>query len=159
MRQRPIPREQSIISPYMWSSILIGGISIACISLYLLLSDYVKTLFIRNGVPSTEVFFSAFFGFYIFITTINAFNVRTKKVQLFDNITKNRGFGMVILVIFVVQMVFTYLGGNLLRTVPLTLTEWGYIFGMCFIIIPIDLMRKVIVKKLLPRKNKKIKTE
>jgi len=66
---------------------------------------------------------------------------------------------MVILVIFVVQMVFTYLGGNLLRTVPLTLTEWGYIFGMCFIIIPIDLMRKVIVKKLLPRKNKKIKTE
>jgi magnesium-transporting ATPase (P-type) len=159
MKQKPIPRETAIISPYMWSSILIGGACIACVSIFLLLSTFVRTFFVRNGVASEEVFFSAFFGFYIFITTINAFNVRTKKLALLENITANRGFFIVIVVIFVVQMVFTYLGGNVLRTVPLTLREWGYIFGVCFIIIPIDLLRKIAVKKFLPKRNMKIKTE
>jgi len=159
MKQKPIPRDTAIISPYMWSSILLGGSSIACVSLYLLLSAFVRTLFARNSLPSEEVFFSAFFGFYIFITTINAFNVRTKKLDLLDNITGNRGFIVVILIIFVVQMVFTYLGGSVLRTVPLTLSEWGYVFGMCFVIIPIDLLRKIIMKKVLKKKNIKVKTD
>jgi calcium-translocating P-type ATPase len=155
MYQKPIPRLTAIISPYMWSSIIIGGFSVACVSIFILLSEYVKTFFVRDSVPSLEVFFSAFFGFYIFITTINAFNVRTKRLNLFENVTANRGFIMVVISIFIVQMVFTYLGGKYLRTVPLTITEWGYIFGMCFIIIPIDLIRKVLVKKIFPSKKKK----
>jgi len=81
MRQNPIKRDEPIISPYMWSSILVGGFSVASISLFLLMNDYVKTFFVRDSIPSIEVFFSAFFGFYIFITTINAFNVRTKKTN------------------------------------------------------------------------------
>jgi len=159
MKHKPIPRDSPIISPYMWSSFILGGTSIACVSLYLLLSTFVRTLFVRNSLPSEEVFFSAFFGFYIFITTINAFNVRTKKLALLDNITGNRGFFVVIVIIFVVQMVFTYLGGSVLRTVPLTLSEWGYVFGMCFVIIPVDLLRKIIVKKVLKKENRNIKVK
>jgi len=151
MRQNPIKRDEPIISPYMWSSILVGGISIASISLFFLMNNEVKTLFVRNSIPSMEVFFSAFFGFYIFITTINAFNVRTKKTNLLANITGNRGFFSVIVTIFVIQMIFTYLGGSVLRTVPLLAEEWGYIFLACFLIIPIDLLRKVVVKPLIKK--------
>jgi calcium-translocating P-type ATPase len=154
MNQKPIRRDEAIVSPYMWTSILTGGISVAMCSIYFLMSDDIKELFVRDGKPNYEVFLSAFFGFYIFITTINAFNVRTKKFNLSDNITGNRGFFGVITVIFVVQMIFTYLGGNVLRTVPLTLEEWGYIFKGCFIIIPLDLIRKAIVKPILKNRRK-----
>jgi calcium-translocating P-type ATPase len=154
MKQKPIRRNESIVSPYMWSSILTGGISIAMCSIYFLMSDNIKQLFVRDGKPDYAVLVSAFFSFYIFITTINAFNVRTKKFNLSDNITGNRGFFGVIAVIFIVQMLFTYLGGNVLRTVPLILEEWGYIFGMCFIIIPLDLIRKVIVKPILKTRRR-----
>jgi len=159
MNQNPILRDEPMISPYMWSSILTGGFSIALFSLFFLMSGDVKGLFVRDNLPSIEVFFSAFFGFYIFITTINAFNVRTKKLNLLDNITGNRGFFTVIAVIFIVQMIFTYLGGNWLRTVPLLLVEWVYVFGFCFIIIPVDLFRKIIVKPLLKRKSVQIKVK
>jgi len=154
MKQKPIRRDEAIVSPYMWSSILTGGLSVALCSLYFLMSDNIKQLFVRDEKPNNEAFLSAFFGFYIFITTINAFNVRTKKINLFDNITGNRGFFGVITVIFIVQMVFTYLGGNVLRTVPLTLGEWGYVCGMCLIIIPLDLLRKFIVKPILKKRKR-----
>jgi calcium-translocating P-type ATPase len=67
MKQKPIPRETAIISPYMWSSILIGGASIACVSIFLLLSTFVRTFFVRNGVASEEVFFfRVFWILYIY---------------------------------------------------------------------------------------------
>jgi len=74
-----------------------------------------------------------------------------RRKRIIDNITHNRGFFSVIVTIFVVQMIFTYLGGSVLRTVPLLPEEWGYIFLASFLIIPIDLLRKVVVKPLIKK--------
>ncbi|HIL88826.1 MAG TPA: hypothetical protein EYM25_08995, partial [Deltaproteobacteria bacterium] len=39
---------------------------------------------------------------------------------------------------------FTYFGGEILRTVGLTLQEWLYVLGFAFIIVPVDLARKFL---------------
>ena len=46
--------------------------------------------------------------------------------------------------IFLLQTTFTYYGGEVLRTVGLTLQEWGYVLAFAIIIIPLDLARKFL---------------
>jgi magnesium-transporting ATPase (P-type) len=152
MHDKPVRRDEAIVSPYMWSSFVLGGCFIAGLSILFLVNDGVLDLFQRNGQNNQEVFLTAFFAWYIFITTVNAFNVRTRKVNVFENIFKNPGFLLVLIVIFVVQMLFTYIGGSVLRTVPLNLNEWGIIIPACFVIIPFDIFRKVCVAPWLPKR-------
>ena len=52
---------------------------------------------------------------------MNAFNVRVDSVNLFDHLTKNRGFIEINAMIIVIQVIMTYVGGRVLRVVPLTL--------------------------------------
>jgi len=76
---------------------------------------------------------------------INAFNVRTENLNLFENLKQNPGFLRVMLMIFGLQIVFTYIGGTILRTTPLTLQEWMYVLGFALLIIPVDLVRKTVL--------------
>uniref|UniRef100_A0A6B2KX22 Calcium-transporting ATPase n=1 Tax=Arcella intermedia TaxID=1963864 RepID=A0A6B2KX22_9EUKA len=152
MHEKPVRRDEAIVSPYMWSSFILGGCFIAFLSISILSSEYCASFFQRNGLPDQDVFLTAFFGFFIFITTMNAFNVRTRKLNILDGIWLNPGFLLVLVVIFVVQMSFTYIGGSVLRTVPLTVKEWVVIFSVCFVIIPFDLLRKIVIAPWLPKK-------
>ena len=54
----------------------------------------------------------------------NAFNVRTDSLNVLQNIQQNKAFLQVMVLIVVVQIGMTYLGGGLLRTAPLQLQEW-----------------------------------
>lgn len=146
MQERPIERTESIITGTMWSSILAGGFFIALMSIGFLTSDGVEQLFMRNGAPSEEVFLTAFFCFFIFMTDFNAFNVRTHKINLLEHITANTGFLLVVLLIFVVQVTFTYVGGPVLRTVGLTAHEWGIIVACASVVIPFDILRKALLR-------------
>jgi len=155
MHDKPTQRSESIISPYMWSSFTVGGIFIAFMSICFLISPQVKVLFTRPGADPAQtdaVFLTAFFAFYIFITTVNAFNVRTPHLNIFENLSKNKGFLAVLTLIFFVQIVFTVIGGKLLRTVPLLSDEWLYIIAMSFVIIPLDLVRKLALVPFLPER-------
>lgn len=155
MSEKPIRRDEAIISPEMWSSILINGVFVAFSSMFFLMSDWVASLFTRNGLITGKlaesVFLTAFFSFFIFMNVINALNVRTPKLNLFDHITANMGFVGVLVLIFVVQIVFAYVGGRVLRTVPLLAGEWLTVIALAAIVIPFDLVRKVVVAPMLPK--------
>jgi len=150
MKERPIRRDSPIISFSMWSSILVNGGFIAFLCTIFLTYDPVRELFLRDGKPDEEVFLTAFFTFFIFLTNFNAFNVRTVKTNIFDHMFDNRGIVIVVALIFTVQIVFTYIGGNFLRTVGLTTNEWILITGASMIIIPFDIMRKIVMSKVSP---------
>jgi len=120
----------------------------------IIVSTSTPPLFLRDGRPSEKVFLTAFFAFFIFLTNFNAFNARTPKINIFDHITENRGFVGVVILIFAVQITFTYLGGNLLRTEGLTLNEWLMVIGASLLIIPFDMMRKVIMHRLFGHPTK-----
>ncbi|GAM23189.1 hypothetical protein SAMD00019534_063640 [Acytostelium subglobosum LB1] len=149
MKNKPTKRDQDIITPRMWMAILSGGPFIWAMSVAFLTNDNVEAYFTRNGIPSEPAFLTAFFAFFIFLAVINAFNVRTHKLNLFEHILENKGFIIVVLFIFVVQIVFTYIGGRVLRTVGLELNEWVAIIAASLTIIPFDLVRKTISHSVL----------
>ena len=149
MNEKPIPKGESLISGDMWSAILIDGIFMASISIYFLTSDFVAGLFVCDAVrcPDPElnlVLLTGFFGFFVFMNNFNKFNARTEGLNLFEHITENRNFLVVVILIFFLQTSFTYFGGEVLRTVGLTLEEWFYVLAFAITIIPLDLSRKLL---------------
>ncbi len=148
MHEQPIPKDEPLINKDMWSSILINGIIAATASMIFLNYAPIRELFSRgldiNSKEAEAIFLTAFFGFFVFMHAFNTFNARTESLNLFEHILKNRLFLGVIVAIFTVQTTFIYIGGEVLRTVPLQPMEWLYITIFAIILIPIDLTRKLI---------------
>jgi len=150
MDEKPVARDAHIITVNMWSSIIINGLFIAFLCIAALLYQPLRLFFVRDGIPSEKVFLTAFFCFFIFLTNFNAFNARTPKINIFDHITGNVGFVGVVALIFGVQILFTYIGGNFLRTEGLTPQEWFLVIGASALIIPFDMVRKTVMTRFIP---------
>ncbi len=102
----------------------------------------------ESGVLASDLFkyvFTGYFALFIFIAVFNAFNARTDKLDLFDNLGKNKGFLKILGIIVVVQVGMTYLGGAVMSCYGLTATQWLVIIGLALTIIPVDIIRKLIV--------------
>ncbi len=157
MHEKPKRRNEPIISRNMMSEIIVGAGWTFALSLVMLIlgsfptGDPVSYLeswgFIRDvqiGGETHAILHTAYFAFFIFIAVFNAFNARTEKLNLFDNLTKNKGFLTVFGIIAVVQIAMTYLGGAILSGYGLNITEWLLVLVMAISIIPVDLIRKAI---------------
>lgn len=140
MLEKPIPKDEPLINKDMWSSILINSSIAAAMSIIFLTYAPIKELFSR----SVDVHLTAFFSFFVFMHTFNIFNSRTQGLNLFEHLLDNKLFLMVIFIIFTVQISFIYIGGEVLRTVPLQAIEWLYVLMFALILIPVDLFRKQI---------------
>lgn len=145
MQEKPKRRDEHIVSKYMWSSILTGSLWTFALSLMFILTSFSHGLFRADAAD--KYLLTGYFAFFIFISVFNAFNARTEKMNLFDNIGKNKGFLWVMGLIVVVQIIMTYFGGVVLRCFGLNATEWIFVLVAAFTIIPIDLIRKAIVGK------------
>lgn len=139
MKEKPKKREEHIITKDMWSSILINGFYVAALSVLFLKSTWIESFF-----HSKEAFMTGFFGFFVFIHNFNKFNARVEEMDLMDHIFENKGFLKIVGLIFGVQIILTYFGGDVFRTVALQPKEWLFITILSFSIIPVDLLRKSI---------------
>lgn len=159
MKEKPKRRNEPIISKYMMSQIITGaGWSFILSAAMLILGNYPgDTSFLEGwglireplGIAreldgAHAILHTAYFAFFIMIAVFNAFNARTEKLNLFDNLGKNKGFLIVFGIIAAVQVVMTYVGGTILSGWGLNLTEWLLVLGMAISIIPIDIIRKAI---------------
>ena len=88
-----------------------------------------------------------FFGLFIFIGIFNSFNARTHRLNLFAHLKENKVFIFVISFIVIVQVLLIYFGGNLFRTVGLTFKEFEIMFLLSMTVIPIDFLRKYLLRK------------
>jgi len=156
MNEPPVNREENILTKYMSSAILTSGLFITFFSIFFLTFPPFKEIFIRNGVPDADVHLTAFFNLFIFMIIFNAFNVRTEKLNLFEHIGENTSFILVMTGILALQVLFTYIGGNILRTTPLNINEWILIVLMSLLIIPVDMIRKVIMKATMSEKDRHV---
>ena len=91
---------------------------------------------------------TAFFGLFIFLAIFNSFNARTHRLNLFANIFRNKAFLLIVSLIIVVQLFLIYCGGSIFRTTGLTLLEFQIMIFLAFLIIPFDLLRKIVLKKI-----------
>lgn len=142
MEEPPKKRSEAIINRYMLNEILVTGIYSSLLCLIFLKSDYISSLF-RNG----EYLMTAFFGLFIFISIFNSFNARTDRLNILGNIIKNKMFICVILFIVIVQVIMIYYGGSVFRTSGLNYKEFIVMILISFTVIPIDIIRKLILKK------------
>lgn len=158
MKEKPKKRSESIVSKNMWASIITGSLWMVLLGIILLIFTPVQKIFVDGA--STDKLFSmpnfsndnylvlgtAFFAFFIFSAVFNAFNARTDKINLFENINGNKGFLKILAIIAVIQVAMTYLGGSILRCHGLDAVQWLVVLGMAISIIPVDLLRKAIMK-------------
>ena len=144
MQEKPKRRDEKIVSPYMWSQILTDSLWVFFISMLFLLTPVFDGFF-RAGENGMYVL-TGYFTFFIFAAVFNAFNARTEQLNLLDNIGENKGFLKILLLIVVIQVIMTDFGGVILRCFGLTLSEWAVVLVLAATIIPIDLIRKLIVR-------------
>lgn len=161
MAEKPKSRKEPIVNKYMWSEIITGALWIFALSLVMLITGidpsndtfrtdgFMANLFREytagDAEDSTKYLLTGYFCFFIFAAVFNAFNARTEKMNLMDNIGRNKGFLKILGIITVVQVLMTYLGGAVLDCYGLNLTEWIVVLVMAVSIIPVDLIRKAIV--------------
>ena len=142
MKEKPKRRNEPVLNGYMVHQILFSGGFSAIFSIL-----FLKLPFFTNHFRQSEsniVLLSAFFGLFIFLGIIQCVNSRTDRLNLFNGITKNPTFLLIMLLILFIQISFIYLGGSALRTVPLSIHELLFALTCSSFAIPFELVRKII---------------
>ena len=129
----------------MYSEIIFTGIYSALLCILFLKLPLFKNI-IRTG-ENYNYLMTAYFALFIFIGVCNAFNARSERMNLFSNLKQNKIFIFIILFIVVVQLYLIYHGGSLFRTYGLTFKELMLVVFLSLTVIPIDLMRKMYIRK------------
>ena len=145
MDEKPKKKDEQIINKYMINEILFTGAYSSILCVLFLKLPIIKELY-RFNIDSIYLM-TAFFGLFIFIGIFNSFNARTHRLNLFANILKNKVFIIIISFIIIVQLFLLYFGGNLFRTSGLTLKEFEIIILLSMTVIPIDFLRKYLLRK------------
>ena len=142
MRDKPIERSASIISKDMLVEIVIGALYITFICLAILFVPAIRGLF---GDVDITYLKSAVFATFMMAITFNGFNARTTHLNVLSGIGRNKNFILVMLSIFVLQFVFVTFGGSVLSVESLSPQAWLTCLVMAFLIIPIDMLRKLFM--------------
>lgn len=150
MLEQPKSRDENIISKYMMSSIITGAIYVTIFGL-LLLATNVFSGIIRPTTGNVEMY-TVYFVAFIFVSLFNGLNVRTRNFKLFENIGKNKMFVILFVLISLITILMTFVGGDVLRMAPLDVAEWGLVLGLSIGIIIIDFLRKICIKFLTKKK-------
>ena len=147
MKKPPKRRDEPILNGYMINQIVLLGAFTIGLSLAFLKHPSFTSHF--RPAPDNIYLLTAFFAFFIFAGVFNCFNARTDRLKLFSGIAKNRPFIIIMLVIAVIQIGFVYLGGTVLRTVPLLSNELLTALFTAMLVFPADLLRKLIWRWLI----------
>ena len=101
----------------------------------------------QNMFATEEVYLTARFALLTLMATFNGFNIRTDSLNLFKGIGKNKLFIEMAGVIFTGLFFLVTFGGDFLHCTPLDVKHWLVLIGLSFLIVPIDLFRKIFFRK------------
>ena len=87
---------------------------------------------------------TAFFALFIFASLFNCFMARSDRLNFLVGLGKNRAFIFIMLLVGLVQIIFTYLGGSILRTAPLEIRELAFTMLLALSVVPCEFVRKLI---------------
>lgn len=146
MNEPPKKSTEPIINGYILSEIITTGVYSAILCILFLKLPIIKEI-IRFDNDS-KYLMTAYFAMFIIMNIFNAFNARTDRLNIFANISKNKVFLIIFSFISIVQIYLIYHGGDIFRTYGLTLNEMIFVIILASSVIPVDLLRKYILKKL-----------
>lgn len=142
MKEEPKKRDEMIINRYMFNEIIVSGLYLLIICLLFLKLPNIKSLFTNDSH-----FMTAFFTLFIFLAVNNLFNARTHRLNIFSHIKENKPFILIIIFIIIVQIFIVYSGITIFGTTSLNMKEITFIFIISISIIPVDLIRKILTKR------------
>lgn len=106
---------------------------------------------IANMFATETEAITARFALLCFMAVFNGFNIRTEHINLFNGIEKNKLFSVIAIGIFGMTFALCNFAENLIKVTALDFKHWVVVVILAFMVIPIDLIRKIIEKK---RENK-----
>ena len=106
---------------------------------------------IANMFATETEAITARFALLCFMAVFNGFSIRTEHINLFNGIGKNKLFSAIAIGIFVMTFALCNFAENLIKVTALDFKHWVVVVILAFMVIPIDLIRKIIEKK---RENK-----
>lgn len=139
MLEKPKSRNQNLVSKNMISQVLFAGAWVTVLSF-----TFLKLPVFVNMFATEAQHMTAYFSLFVLCAVFNGFNVRSEGVNIFKHISENKGFTKVMAIIVIVQVLLTFVGGQLFSCTPFGLQQWLVILGLGVTIIPVDLFRKVV---------------
>lgn len=147
MDEKPVKRQAPILTSYIKSAIGTSAIFITLGSILILENIGGILEFTRPANCSDIGMYdrTVMFAFFIYSIIFNSLNTRSNRLNLFEHINQNKKFIGVMGGIFIMQTLLLEFGGPVFGTAPLTLR--GYLVAMilAIMIIPVDMIRKIIV--------------
>ncbi len=140
MEEAPKRRDEPILNRYMVGEIAwLGGFTVALCLLFL---KHPAVVSLFRPAEDDIYLLTAFFALFIFASVFNCFNTRTDRLRLFAHLGKNPAFLLIMPAVLVIQILFVYLGGTVLRTAPLTARELAATSALALTVFPAALLRK-----------------
>ncbi len=167
MQAKPIPRQENIVTNKMLVKILLAAtlITASCLAIRFV-QPFFLNLFGRGDLYTASTGLhnpartamstylnSAVFATFMMAITFNGFCARTEHLNILKHIEKNRSFRLVMGAIFLLQFVFVTFGGDVLHVTPLNAVTWLICLLIAFLVIPADLIRKILVRNRERRQN------
>ncbi len=117
MKRRPIPHDANILTPFMWTSIIVTG-------LFLILGGILQiTTGFLGGTSAAEIN-TVFFAAFIIAAVWNGINCRALDGKMPSFFRGNPTFFVVMSGVVVTQVLIIQYGGAVFGTVPLSLEQW-----------------------------------
>ena len=144
MQEKPKSRDERILSGEMLHQIFITGAYTLILSLIFLSSQTVRRLY--GGIEPTAKLYTAFYALFIFLGIFNCLLARSSRLWLMSNISKNKPFVFILILISVIQIFMIYFGGSLFRCVPLLPKELSFVILLSVTVIPFEMTRRLLYK-------------
>ena len=149
MKVPPAKRTDNILTGYIKSAIGVASVFITLGSI-LILEDVagITSYVVPADCADPELYEKTFmFAFFIFSIIFNSLNTRSEKLNLFERISENKRFVWVMGGIFILQVFIIEVGGKVFSTTTLQIKALLVSMLLAFFIIPVDMVRKLVVKK------------
>lgn len=149
MKDQPAKRTDNILTTYIKSAIGTSAIFITLGSILILENIAGITSFVTPAdCADPELYEKTFmFAFFIYSIIFNSLNTRSEKYNLFEHISENKNFIRVMGAIFILQTIIIQIGGKVFDTTMLNVKALLVSMVLAVLIIPVDLIRKVIISK------------
>lgn len=145
----PAKRTDNILTTYIKSAIGTSSVFITLGSILILENVAGITNFVTPAnCADPELYEKTFmFAFFIYAIIFNSLNTRSERFNLFEHISENKKFGLVMGAIFVLQTIIIEIGGKVFNTTMLDVKTLLVSMLLAVLIIPVDMIRKAIISK------------
>lgn len=149
MKEKPKRRDEPILTRAMLGRVAIMGAYTLGLCVAFLKLDFFRSIFWGG---SELHFLTAFYALFIFLGIFNCFSARCERMWILSNISGNRPFIIIMLLISVIQILMIFFGGALFRTTPISFSEIGKVVLLAFTLVPFDGICRIF-KKLSPSRE------